>query len=242
MHLRNEGERARFREYLRKTGKSKRIVEATVSHIGEFEDYLRDQRHGKTLEKACPDDLEGFISYVERGTDLAAKKYLLGIRYYYEFCPNEEMAILAAFRWNERMARSAVPAKLKDFRGVKPAVLAKLEKVGIRNAEQIVKAGKTSLERQKLSVASGASVESILEIVKLADLSRIQGVKGIRARLYYDAGVDTMDKLAEWKPEELRAYLEGFVKEKGFDGVAPLPKEIKFTVETAKRMPRIVEY
>jgi hypothetical protein len=83
---------------------------------------------------------------------------------------------------------------------------------------------------------------TILELVKLSDLARIQGVKGIRARLYYDAGVDTMEKMAKWNSEELRTYLMEFVKKTGFRGIAPLPKETKFTVETARRMPKIVEY
>jgi len=78
--------------------------------------------------------------------------------------------------------------------------------------------------------------------VKLADLSRIKGVKNVRARLYYDAGIDTVEKMARWNPEELRAHLIEFVKRTGFNGMAPLPKEARYTVETAKKLPRIIEY
>ncbi len=167
---------------------------------------------------------------------------MLGIRYFYEFIPDEEMAILASFRWNERMAVSGALLKLKEFRGVNAGDLTKLEKVGIRNASEIIKAGQTRAKRKELSAETGVPVAAILELVKLSDLARIQGVKGIRARLYYDAGVDTMEKMEKWNPEELRTYLVDFVKRTGFMGVAPLPREAKFTVETAKRMPKIVEY
>lgn len=78
--------------------------------------------------------------------------------------------------------------------------------------------------------------------MKLSDLARIQGLKSVRARLYYDVGTDTVEKLAEWDPKELRAMLIKFVEKTGFEGIAPLPKEAEYTVETAKKLPKIVEY
>ena len=86
------------------------------------------------------------------------------------------------------------------------------------------------------------SGDVILELVKLSDLARIPGVKGVRARLYCDAGVDTMEKMAEWRPEELRQMVDEFVERTGFEGIAPLPAEARFTVAQAKRLPKIVEY
>jgi Domain of unknown function (DUF4332) len=231
-----------FRKFLKKEGKSQRITDAVVAHAEEFERYLKEQRDVKELDKALPEDLDAFISWVERDEALAAKKYMLGIRYLYEFIPNEEMAFLASFRWSERVTISEAPLKLKEFRGVNAADLKTLENAGIRNVKDMIEAGQTSAKRKKLSTKTGVPVATILELVKLSDLARIQGVKGIRARLYYDAGVDTMEKMAKWNPEELRAYLVEFVKKTGFKGVAPLPKEAKFTVETARRMPKIVEY
>lgn len=73
-------------------------------------------------------------------------------------------------------------------------------------------------------------------------MARIRGVKSIRARLYYDAGVDTIEKLAKWDPKELRAALIKFVEKTGFEGIAPLPKENESTIAEAKKLPRIVEY
>jgi hypothetical protein len=103
-------------------------------------------------------------------------------------------------------------------------------------------AGKTPKKRQELSTRTGMPPEAILELVKLSDLTRIFGVKSIRARLYYDAGVDTLDKMAKWDPDILRAKLIEFVQKTGFNGIAPLPKEAEFTVKEAKKLPRIIEY
>ncbi len=231
-----------FRKFLRKNGKSQRVIDSTVAHVEEFERYLKEQKDKKELDRASPEDFDAFISWLEKDESLAAKKYMLGIRYFYEFCSNEEMAVLASFRWNERVISSGAPLRLGEFRGVSVADLAKLEHAGIRNVNEIIKAGQTPAKRKELSAKTGVSVATILELVKLSDLARIQGVKGIRARLYYDAGIDTMEKMAQWKPIELREMLTEFIKKTGFNGIAPLPKEAKFTVEMARRMPRIVEY
>jgi hypothetical protein len=235
-------DRERFRKFLKKGGRSQRVTDAAIAHVEEFERYLKWHAGGKELDKACPKDIDAFISWIEKDEKLAAKKYMLDIRYFYEFIPNEEMAFLASFRWNERVVSSEIPLKLKEFRGVNAADLMKLENAGIRNVKEMITAGQTLAKRKELSAKTGVPIATILELVKLSDLARIQGVKGIRARLYYDAGVDTMEKMAKWSPIELREMLVGFIEKTKFNGIAPLPKEAKFTVEMARRMPKIVEY
>jgi hypothetical protein len=235
-------DREGLRKFLKKGGKSHRVINAAIAHVEKFERCLKEQKSGKELDKARPEDLDAFILWIEKDEDLAAKKYMLAIRYLYEFVPNDEMALLASFRWNERMARSGAPLKLKEFRGVNAADLTKLEHAEIRNVKEMIGAGQTPTKRKELSAKTGVPVATILELVKLSDLARIQGVKGIRARLYYDAGVDTMEKMAKWDPMKFREMLTGFIEKTRFNGISPLPKEAKFTVEMARRMPKIVEY
>jgi len=85
-------------------------------------------------------------------------------------------------------------------------------------------------------------LSAVLELVKLADLSRIVGLKSKRARLYYDAGLDTLDKIAKWDPEEMQQMFAEFVERTGFDGAPPPSSEAAFSVKLAKYLPRIVEY
>jgi hypothetical protein len=85
-------------------------------------------------------------------------------------------------------------------------------------------------------------IETILKLVKLSDLSRLEGVKGVRARLYYKAGLDTPEKFIQWKPEALRQMLVRYVEQSGFKGIAPLPKEISSTITRARQLPKIVRY
>jgi len=132
--------------------------------------------------------------------------------------------------------------KLRDFKGVKPEDIAQLEKIGIKNTSQMLSAGRTAESRASLSRKTGIPGEIVLELVKLSDLARLPGVKGIRARLYYDAGVDCVEKLASWVPEDLLAVTSAFVQRTGFDGTPPLPKEVSSTIANDRNLPRLVEW
>ena len=95
--------------------------------------------------------------------------------------------------------------------------------------------------RAALSRKTGVAVEAILELAKLSDLARLPGVKGIRARLYYDAGVGSVAKIAACEPEALLALTAEFVQRSGFEGIAPLPKEVSSTIANARGLQIVLE-
>jgi len=229
-----------FREFLRRGGRSQSAIKRCISYVKEFERYLRECQGGKGLEDAILGDLADFAEWIEKKPKTSAKTHLWALRYYYEYASNEVLRNVASELRQRRIRR--VPFALRGFRGIDPEYLEKLAIVGIRNVEQMLDAGRTRNGRQRLSTKTSIPIDAILELVKLSDLARIPGVKGIRARLYYDAGVDSIEKMAEWDPKALRAMLIEFVKRTGFDGIAPLPKETKFSVEKAKKLPKTVEY
>ena len=72
--------------------------------------------------------------------------------------------------------------------------------------------------------------------------ARLGAVRAVRARLYYEAGLDTPDKFVGWDPEALRQKLIDFVAKTGFDGIAPLPKELRHAIADAEKLPKIVRY
>ena len=133
------------------------------------------------------------------------------------------------------------PFKLKDFWGVNPAVIEKLAAQGIKTTDQMLAAGCTKLARSALASAIGLPESVILELVQLSDLARLPGVKGIRARLYYDAGITSIQKMAEWEPEALLHLTAGFVERTGFPGIPPLPKEVSSTIANARKLPKVVK-
>jgi hypothetical protein len=229
-----------FRTHLKREGRSKSAIERIVRLVGEFEHYLQVQPSPKELDVAERDDLIGFVEHIESDGKTKASTQLWALAHYFDYTKNDELRGLAARLREDRIERR--PFRLADFRGVKPEHAEQLAALGIENIKQMLKAGKTAHDRETLSKESGISLKFVLELVKLSDLARIGGVKGIGARLYHDAGVDTVEKMAEQDPVELREMLLQWVDRTGFRGIAPLPKETEYTVATAKKLPRVVKY
>lgn len=228
-----------FHKFLKRGGRSESAVRRALSYMSEFERYLEEHR-AAGLNEAESEDLEAFVAWVEQKTKASARGYLWGIGYYYDYIANEEMSCLASILREQRIERH--PFLLREFLRINPKLVEKLAAVGIRNIQQMLEAGTTRRGRIALAKETGVSEDQILELVKLSDLARIPGVKGIRARLYYDAGVDTLEKMAEWEPEELREMVAEYVERTGFEGKAPLPAEVRFTIAQASRLPKRVEY
>ena len=229
-----------FDRFLRRGGRSPSAATRCILYVQEFEQFLQTRRHGRLLEEAGSTDLEQFVESIECEPKASAKTHLWALRYYYEYTSNDGMQSQASSMRQERIKRT--PFSLSKFRGVEPEYVDKLAAEGVKNVSQMLKAGRTPEDRQLLAERTGIPLDIILEYVKLSDLARIPGTKGIRARLYYDAGVDTLEEMAKWEPEALRTMVTDFVERTGFDGIAPLPKEAASAVATAKRLPKIVEY
>lgn len=233
-------ERDDFEGYLKSSGRSESAVKRCILYVSSFEDYLTDSRQDTQLDEATPEDLLEFIKSLDKESKTKSKGYLWAIRYYYNFTENPEMTNLARVLRDERIERK--PFELKNFRDVNHVYVMTLAQNGIRDIDQMLAAGSTKEDRKVLAERTGIPQARILEFVKLSDLARIPGVKGIRARLYYDAGIDTPEKIAALEPEELRTQVVEYVSKSGFDGVPTLPAEAIYTVEKARALPKIVEY
>jgi len=229
-----------FRKYLKRKGKKNHVAEGLIKRCNVFEGFLHKNEKSE-MDMASKEDIHAFYNSI-KDQKKDANNHLRAISLYYKFKSKPELSALASELRRQKIASERKPYPLKNFREVNPEHVNKLATIKVKYAEHMLELGRTQIGRQKLSDKTGIPAETILEFVKLSDLSRIEGVKNIRARLYYDAGIDTVDKMAKWNPEDLRTYLVEFVKKTGFKGIAPLPKEAKHTVETAKRLPKIVEY
>lgn len=220
---------------MKKIGKSERKIEFDIRNMKNFEEYLLQHKE-KKLEEAAPEDLKDFVNWTE---ETGMKIWLWVFNRYYSYKQNDVMFCSA----NELIGMQSVKkTKLKDFLGVNRQHVQAVKAIGITTAEQMLDAGKTREDRQKLAGKTDVPLDSILELVKLSNLARIIGLGKKRARLYHNAGLDTLDKIAEWDAEEMRQMLIEFVDSTGFDGSAPTPSEAAFTVHLARYLPRIVEY
>ncbi len=229
-----------FRRFLKKSGRSQSAIERCMGCVADFANCLPKDRGAMSIDEIGEKDLESYVDQIETDAKASAKTHLWALSYYFEYTSNGRLRKLANELRQQRIKRK--PFKLKRFRGVNPEYAENLAAKGVEDVEQMLKTGRTSVDRQKLSERSGVPLKAILEFVKLSDLSRIGAVKEVRARLYHDAGIDTVEKLANWDPEKLRKHLIRFVQRTNFDGIAPLPKEARNAVKLAKKLPKIVQY
>ena len=228
-----------FCVYLKKGGRSPNAINRCLKFVSDFEDYLHEFKNGKQLADVIDHDLMDFVSLLDQESKTKAKGYLWAIRYYYDYISNDEIRDLAIRLRTQRIERS--PFALKNFRGVNQDNVNDLAGIGIKNVNQMLKFAATNEERKRLSRQTGVPESAILELVKLSDLARIPGVKGIRARLYYDAGIDTVEKIAAMEPEELHERVIIYVEESDFQGVPTLPAEAKYPAEKARVLSKIIE-
>ena len=229
-----------FTRYLKRGGRSPSAVKRCVHQVRGFEAFLRDHREGRSIGDSTNPDLEAYVEWVEREPPASAKIPLWALRHYFQYASMDDQSALATRLRRDRIKRK--PFSVKRFVDVDPEHVERLAAIGIRSVDEMLEAGRTPEDRRRLSEESGVPPEYVLEFVKLSDLARIRGIKGIRARLYHDAGIDTLENMAGWDPEEMRTMLVEWVERTGFHGVAPLPAEACFSIESAKKLPKIVEY
>lgn len=230
----------RFRNHLRKRGKKEHVVKGLVDSVRRFEDYLKKQ--AKEIRLTTKEDLFDYAAGCESERKGSARIRIRGVGLYFGYIGNDEMAAAANGIRQAEISKDRAPFKLLDFLWVSQTHVSKLKAVGVTNTSQMIESGKTPDARRKLAISTGMTTEDILELVKLSDLARISGVKSVRARLYHDAGLDTLDKVALLDPLKLRDVCIRFVASTNFPGIPPTLREAAYTVSSAKTLPRIVKW
>ncbi|SFK42911.1 DUF4332 domain-containing protein [Proteiniphilum acetatigenes] len=134
------------------------------------------------------------------------------------------------------------PNKLADFIGISKNTIDKLEKIGIKNTEELYGKVIKKSDRKELADSTGIDYQDILELTKLTDLSRIKWVGVTYAQILYDLGVDTVERVSKSAPVDLHTRVNQFIKEKNiFKGQIGL-NDIKILIEAATEIPLEIEY
>ena len=231
-------EREGFIRFLEIKKKSAKTIARYTDFVERYEVYLFEHKNGKAIEESAMEDLHDFEAWCDENFGKVGQ-HLWGVKEYYAYLLKEDLQLEADAMIGERHLSGF---KLKDFFGVKPNSVEALEKEGITTAKEMLHAGLNERMRKELSRKTGIPEEDVLELVKLSDQARIGGHKKVRARLYHEAGFDTLDKIAACDPEEMRERLADFIRRTGFQGIPPTPGEARHTVTMAKYLKRLVEY
>ena len=225
-------------DYLKSLGRSQAAIRRALFAQESFEIWLQEHHNQALEDQISQHHLEGFIQSAEKGQ----KNLLMGLADVFGFLGRETLKATAVQMRRAMLDSEIRPMNLKDFLGVEKKLLTGLQTKGITDAFQLLQACRTFHDRSALAQELDVSYSALLDLVKMADLSRLFAVKAVRARLYLESGFDTLDKLAAEDPLALHLALVKFVDEVHFKGVPTTPKEAEGTVKAAQKMERWVDY
>lgn len=134
------------------------------------------------------------------------------------------------------------PVKLSKLPGVKPELVEKLEAAGIKTTLELFKRAKTSQDRDELGEEVGLRREEILELAKLSDLSRIKWVGPVFARMFLEAGMDSVKKVSEADASEFYAELVNINQNHKHTKARFVENDLVMCIEFAKKLPEVMEY
>ena len=227
-----------FSLYMKEKKNPQGKIDSYIKRVKRFEKYLNVNEVGKSIKDLTIEDLKKFVEWAKEN-NINAYQEFFGIREYYRFLRIKKLSYSCNFVMQMIQLEKF---KLKNFMTANQEYAKKLAEIGLKTASQILEVGKTIKERETLARKSGVPVGAVLKFVKLANLARCPGHMKKRACLYYEAGLDTFDKIAEQDPEAMIKFLNDFIKKTGFDGSAPILVDARSSVENSKRVPRIIEF
>jgi len=143
-----------------------------------------------------------------------------------------------------RQARSYIPGPvyLKDIPGVDPAHVERLAATGVKQTKQLFARTLTADDRAELSRQADVPGEALLELVKMADVARAGGVGPVFVRMLQEAGADTLEALSQQSPDALYEKLLAVNDEQGLTKASFSVKDVASCIETAKALPKVIEY
>jgi hypothetical protein len=99
------------------------------------------------------------------------------------------------------------PIDLKEFPGVKPVVVRRLQQIGIKTTAQLFSHVLTRKDRRAFAQQNQIEDDDLLELTRLTDVARAKWVGPKFARLLIESDYDTMEKIAQANVEEFHASL-----------------------------------
>ena len=129
-----------------------------------------------------------------------------------------------------------------DVEGIGSVYSEKLEAVGVKTTDDLLRRGATQKGREELEAATGIGHTLILKWVNRVDLYRIDGIGSEYSDLLEVAGVDTVPELAQRNPANLAETLAEANAARNLVRRLPTLAMVTDWIEQAKRLPRVVEY
>ena len=134
------------------------------------------------------------------------------------------------------------PANLRGFREVNPEYIDRLARVGIKHTKHVFERASTEEDRAELSSLVDVPGDDLLALVKLSSLVRVSGVGPVFARMLFEAGIDTVEKLSDSSADELFQELVAISEERGYTSADFTARDVQRCIDLARDLPRAIEY
>ena len=225
---------------LKRKGKKMKVIARNIDSLNLFTGFLEKEKN-KPLTQVTKSDILDYIKKIETEKK-SAKGILYVLMNYFKFLNNENLFQFTRELREVRTSQTRRIFPLNGFLDIKTDYVDKLAQIGIRNVEQMLKAGKTKNQRAELAKKYDIPEKAILELVKLSDLTRIGYIKTKLTRLYYNSGLDSPRKIACFKADELHDFFVDYIKKSNWNGMIPNLKDLKNNIASAKKLSEFVEY
>ncbi len=141
----------------------------------------------------------------------------------------------------EIKGRQSKPRKLADFAHICNDTLTKLQQLGIKTTAHLYDKVISEKSRKEFAQRTNIPYADILELAQLTDLTRIQWVNTTFARVLYEAGYNTIEKVSGADYEVLYKEIKKLNEERHlYKGNIGL-NDMKICVEAAKEVKQEME-
>ena len=229
-----------FRKYLKKKGKKDNVIERNVKGLHLFETFLQDQCNKNDVSLSLPEDINSYVSWLEKEQHKSAKGYLYELINYFSFSDNQTNLKIARSLREERTSKTRKKFLIRDMMGINKKYVSLLADKGIKTFDDMLKTANTPEKRLRLHEKTDIPMDALLEITKISDIARAGYLRTKLSRLLYNAGVDSIEKLASWDPKKLREHLRIYITKNNWDGMVPLLGDLTNYVNSAKKLEPIV--
>lgn len=134
------------------------------------------------------------------------------------------------------------PNKLRDFPGLRPDTISKLENAGIKNTFTLFDKIKSKQTREEFSRITGIEMSEIMLLTSLTDLSRIKWGSAVFVSMINDIGITNVQELANTDFNILNEQVRILNNERHYFKGNIGKHDIKLFVEAAKDVSPEVEY
>lgn len=143
-----------------------------------------------------------------------------------------------------RQARSLIPTPvpLADIPGVDQAAVKQLAAQGIRHTQHLFERTQTPSERDLLALATDIPSETLLDLVRMADIARAGWVGPVFLRLLFESGINSLSELAHADAETLYRETCAVNAARQYTKAGYSVKDIAACIAVAQSLPNTIRY